>query len=854
MNRQRLRPLCLAGLSALPASIVLVVLVCLSCVTAAQSQSFDLDRYREFLKSTTEIGYDGLSTLYPRGAYEVSAETNYEDALFSDLVAERFSLTPYEESLIRQHGFVVTERFQSTSFGDAFWQIYVSDLPVYVSADALLQAVHMSYRNVLKDIERNRLIPQLGALVDGMRKALPDLALRLDGSASIDSAVVDLDVYLTVAKSLLDSGQSQPIWASSQSVTDGILDLIIAEQPATTRLFSESCRLYDFSQFKPRGHYTESEALRGYFQAMMWLGRTELYLVAPETGECRPSRADVRRQTLMALLVKDLLDEAGMRELYDGIENVIAALVGEQDNTTIDVLEEVATAAAIVDPRDFLDPARETAFYATLAASPFVRQRINSQILLGSVTNPDAIRPSGAFLLFGQRFLVDSYVTGHVVFAEVPPRPTPRMLPNTGDVLFALGNDAALPLLENELNRFNYGPQLGALRYLIDGYDEAYWEETFYNGWLSAIRALNPPEDRAHLPRFMQTGAWWQKEMTTQLAGWAQLRHDNLLYGKQSYSGGLTCVYPHALVEPIPEFFGALSRLAARTRGRFEALGIEQGIDFLREMETTTATLERIAQQQLDGLPLNSEDHAFFQSMINEGGGSGPVFDGWYPRLFYPHRDNVLVEDRVVADIHTAPTDASGAPVGWVVHAGTGPVNLAIITTEVPDVGPVTFAGPVLSYYEHVSTNFRRLTDEEWETEYAMAPSFRPDLVNLYLANSEGESRGSGFRLVTDVESPPGEEPRQFALSVRNYPNPFSGTTTITFRVPPAKSSADVRLEIFDANGRRLVNTTMRSSPEGNYAWRWDARRDVKHSVSGVYFCRITVDGETRTAPMVLLR
>ena len=64
----------------------------------------------------------------------------------------------------------------------------------------------------------------------------------------------------------------------------------------------------------------------------------------------------------------------------------------------------------------------------------------------------------------------------------------------------------------------------------------------------------------------MQTAAWWQQKMNTQLASWAQLRHDNLLYAKPSYSGGVSCSFPEAYVEPFPEFYG---RLAAFARNNF---------------------------------------------------------------------------------------------------------------------------------------------------------------------------------------------------------------------------------------------------------------------------------------------
>ena len=67
----------------------------------------------------------------------------------------------------------------------------------------------------------------------------------------------------------------------------------------------------------------------------------------------------------------------------------------------------------------------------------------------------------------------------------------------------------------------------------------------------------------------------------------------------------------------------------------------------------------------------------------------GRAVDGWYPRLFYPlmDLDRVLTLDYSVADVHTAPTDQAGNPVGWVVHAGTGNIDLDPLLRLMPNDG-----------------------------------------------------------------------------------------------------------------------------------------------------------------------
>ena len=41
--------------------------------------------------------------------------------------------------------------------------------------------------------------------------------------------------------------------------------------------------------------------------------------------------------------------------------------------------------------------------------------------------------------------------------------------------------------------------------------------------------------------------------------------------------------------------------------------------------------------------------------------------------------------------LHTCPSDEFGYLVGWVLHVGTGPVNMAIVTANVTGIGPSPF-------------------------------------------------------------------------------------------------------------------------------------------------------------------
>jgi hypothetical protein len=236
--------------------------------------------------------------------------------------------------------------------------------------------------------------------------------------------------------------------------------------------------------------------------------------------------------------------------------------------------------------------------------------------------------------------------------------------------------------------------------------------------------------------------------------------------------------------------------------------------------------------------------------------GCGPEYDGWYPRLFYRgHDDAMREEDFTIVDIHTAPTDASGAPVGWVLHGGTGPFNLGVWIADTPGGGSRAYVGPVMSYYEHLTTGFKRLTDEEWETLYMRPPSMRPDFVRLYLAGPDGGPTGSRRALLTGVHDPgDGPYPSSPALA-QNYPNPFNPSTSIAYVIPAGHGNDMVRISVHDLLGRTVATLVSAIHPPGTYVTQWDGMSDRRSAApSGVYVYSLRVGSLMETKKMILVR
>ena len=479
-------------------AVVLTGLLLLSFPAQGQT-SFDIQAYGQFLSTHQNLGYSAFLEMYPAGTFlgEV-AGTSLEPAYLAT-IDTAYRLTDYERSLLGKHGFFVSSRLERPTFIQAFHEIFTRDLPVFVSTDALLYAVHLSYDELLKGLERQVLLPKVTASLEGIRGQIPALASSYGADPVMARSLRDVDVYLTLPLQLLGE-PVQPHFPENAGLLDTLHRYIEKLSAATLALFASQERNYDFSQFTVRGHYARDPVLAKYFRAMIWLGRTEFYLRAPQGTTTQWPEADIQRQCIDAMLLREAARLSGAGANLADVDRLLTFLLGESDNVTVDQLGDLAGRIGLTSPAELVDLARLHELQDSLATQPYAGQRIISQILIKDPLYPDKVQPASAFLLLGQRFIIDGYITGNVVYDKIVYNGSEvrRMLPSSLDVLFALGNDAAAQLLQAELEQYHYASNLAGLRYLIDSYDASYWTSSVFCSWLGLIRArtLRPPAPR----------------------------------------------------------------------------------------------------------------------------------------------------------------------------------------------------------------------------------------------------------------------------------------------------------------------------------------------------------------------
>lgn len=830
--------------------ITIALLVLFPCVHVWSQSGFNPDAYSNYLKANQDKTYNQLLSQYPTGSY-------YKDRLFPvepynyeyfDSIVDAFGITEDELALLAKNKFVVTERLSYSNMVEPLDEIFHKDLPVFITTDFILKALHLSYDNILMDLENSVLGPNLKVILSLMRESYPDLELKYRDIEGLEAPLEDVDIYITIALSLADSIRYNPLLASEKHI-DTLLQAIYAETVFSYPLFSDRNRLLDLSQFKPRGHYTTpvdpwfSEfSLSNYFRAMMWLGRMEFYLTPPPAFPGPPwSKEEIRRMHLASFLLQELLETSGAIDILLENDGLIEFLVGESDNLTpweygriIKNISDLNSADQLLSD-DIYDP-----YYELVSASLEAEQKILSCILY----SPDPFDPEPeklpvSYRLFGQRFVIDSYIFSNVVYDRIVYQGGKvwRGLPDPLDAMFVLGNNNAGEILQPQLEAYHYSSQLDALRYLVDSYDEDFWSKSLYNTWLQSIRELNPAEEEVGTPYFMKTVAWQHQKLNTQLASWAQLRHDNLLYAKQSYTWGIICSYPHSFVEPYPEFYRRIEDFCDAAYTYFsknDRMGYKI-TSYFNNVRNIMQQLARIAEKELQMEPLTEDEITFLKGMLREPDMmcGAPPWAGWFLDLYYNIDKLIEEDDYVIADVHTQATDAGGNLIGKILHVGTGKVNLGIFLAGSPsdNYKPVAFIGPCMSYYEHTTLNWDRKTDEWWSARIQGEFPQRPDWTNVYLVNNKGNENQGGLSLMGSVfdgkENTGIDEIRQGSLRI--YPNPVSGNAVLHFNL---KENAFVQVNAYDVMGRKIDEIYNDHVMAGEHWIEWPAG-NLK---SGMYY------------------
>jgi hypothetical protein len=287
-----------------------------------------------------------------------------------------------------------------------------------------------------------------------------------------------------------------------------------------------------------------------------------------------------------------------------------------------------------------------------------------------------------------------------------------RGFPRGLDLMALLGSERAWDILESsgDIQYSDYEKKFFELKDNIDSFRQEDWFGNLYLNWLYVLKSLHG-EVSAGYPTFMQTTAWQDKQLNTALASWAQLRHDTILYVKQSYTmaerGGMFRPPVVGYVEPVPEFYSRLLNLTNMTLEGFKGLIPQEELDNLRieaGLSRFAGILERllyISKKELTNTPLEESDYDFIENF-------GSISASLIGTIAGGDINPDSLKSVMIADVHTEGNTKK------VLEEGTGFIKTAVIAYKLPQGHIVLGMGPVFSYYEFKQPMSERLTDEAW--------------------------------------------------------------------------------------------------------------------------------------------
>ncbi|MEZ4222229.1 MAG: DUF3160 domain-containing protein [Polyangiaceae bacterium] len=627
---------------------------------------------------------------------------------------ERYALTAAELALLNKNGFVVADRLEQPGFTRAFHDIHQSQLPVYVSADAIFHAVFRGHERIVASVETD-LAERLQHTLGKMRAALPGAA-----SALPREVAEDLDVYLTVAQSLIDDeyrpsqlGQdavAKPLVGDAQSASGGMKQVTLFGRP----------RIIDFSQFAPRSYYASyaDGALKPYFRAAMWLSRLEFNLVSRASRSSQPgftpNPAETPREAVVAMALAQLAKQAGVMDDVKLLDDAWLAVAGKREDVSVQqllALQQKARVTKLTIP-DSADALRKA------IGSDFQRTGRVHYMPQGSWPLPTI----ATFL--GPRILPDTVALTHVVHADVDSRDTPHF----GDIGFLLGHERANRYLQRDFAHFT------TLKAKLEQGRSTLSQEVapgMFGAWLEAARRLSI-EPTGQVASFTKTDAFRDARLASAIAAYGQLRHGAVLMAGEPYSEG-GCEIPDGYVDPVPDVYAMLREYAKRGRDFATRVGNTDAVQHFDRVSGVMSVLQRIAEHELAGQALSDAEKRWLAMIVEitpPSSDSPGSYDGWYFDLF-PDIDSAFEQEAFVADWFT------GANTGAVMSVAARPPRLGLFVVDV-NGPPRVFVGPMASPFEHRGSVRRRLTDADvakvkqrnapWEASYVAKAPHAPAL------------------------------------------------------------------------------------------------------------------------------
>jgi hypothetical protein len=446
--------------------------------------------------------------------------------------------------------------------------------PNYITEDFLLLSYSMLLRDAIADHEQTVDYP-------GFVNAVQSLESRARRAKSSDAVSANLKLLMVLDEILTNPDAGTPPLTRVSRGNDGVgpiyfLKALIAPELEKIRAAAGVSKSHillqniDYSQFRPRGHYTRSPELSRYFTAVRYAGTALFYVKGSAATGVDSAAAD--RLTRQALLLAQWIHaDREVSEWFDRYEARTGWLFGPaEDLQRQDLLKAASpfpTGNVSALRKRLLERARKEGRQPAIFGVPVDVSRLEQ-----GVTAADALT---GWRLLPQSFTPDSAAGQMLVYGNVG-----KYLGTAKPLSLTYVNGAPVKgfPLANEMMALLGSKEADAQLKTAD--------ETNYEGygkaWQEAGKQMSRPAGLAS-EQLELLRAWFSQkdgDGAVKLAAargfWTWDRHESVLYVKQSYTGVGKGLQPadsrtSAWLEPSAELYRGLRKISGELQTRLES-------------------------------------------------------------------------------------------------------------------------------------------------------------------------------------------------------------------------------------------------------------------------------------------
>jgi hypothetical protein len=607
--------------------------------------------------------------------------------------------------------------------------------PVFVTTDLAAHANHLVFDRLLQYCEEEYFFPQLVTVVNEYIKNIEQKKGQIPDAVYNTSILYfqTAQALLNLAPKRLESGDyiktivykdvnaAQVLSNYPQQIAKEVEKMNAAAGIGESSVIPGMSE--DYSQYKVRGHYTKNGVLGAYFRALMWFGRINFGF-------------ENKNLAVTALFITDITENSPqIKKLWQSLFDPITELIGISDDISF---HELAPLWNKIKGAGFSqwysNPDKINSFISgeykelrTPAISGF-------SLFQGPSSGgplPQELKPPSGWRLFGQRYTLDSDIHNSVSSPRIFGRDSVQGL----DIMKVFGSKTADNLLRG--NDYPKHPELesilNSLRQNLSSVKDDFWLSTYYSNILYQIKTQAVFENGTGF-YFTEKPGWGLKAMNSAHGTWAELRHDTILYVKQSYAekGGDGDWSPTFRYKPLPEPihyiepnvpFWTISAIGIqKLHAILEKYDYMDGrtAQILASMHGLFVKAVEISKLEADDKEVPVTDLVWIRNIPNElsklviaqlsiGGGNGYMNDSDSLRM------------ALVADVFT------NAESGTVLETAVGIPYRLYIPLNDKQGGKRIALGYGFSYFEFGQPMSNRLNNDEWK---AIVYKENPDMKN----------------------------------------------------------------------------------------------------------------------------